>query len=154
MRNPGTVQPAMNNLVKGLLLLLAAYAPVLAEEIDLYDGAGEAKAYVADDLTIYLWDGEPVAYLDTSRSSSEVDIYGFNGKHLGWFRRGIVYDHEGYAVGAVREAFISKPAFAPFKGFKQFKPFKSFKEFAPFRPFFMKTWADTSLRRFLRAGTL
>ena len=142
----------MRTLAKGVLLLLAACLPAVGEEIDLFNGAAEAKAYVAEDLTIYLWSGEPAAYLDTGRSSTEVDIYGFNGKHLGWFRRGIVYDHEGYAVGAVRDAFISKPMFAPFKGFKQFKPFKMFKEFGPFRPFFTKSWSDTSLSRFLRQG--
>jgi hypothetical protein len=142
----------MRTLAKVLLLILAAYAPALAKEIDLYNGAAEAKAYIADDLTIYLWDGEPVAYLDPSRNNTEVDVYGFNGKHLGWFRRGIMFNHEGYAVGAVREAFISNPGFAPFKGFKQFKPFKSFQEFAPFQPIFKKSWSDTSLTRHLRKG--
>ena len=142
----------MRTFFKSLLILALTSLPLIGEEIDLFNGAAEAKAYVAEDLTIYLWSGEPVAYLDTSRSSSEIDIYGFNGTHLGWFRRGIVYDHDGYAVGAIRDAFINKPMFPPFKGFKQFKPFKSFKEFAPFRPFFTKTWSDTSLTRVLRKG--
>lgn len=124
----------------------------MGDEIDLFNGTAEPKAYVAEDMTIYLWSGEPVAYLDTDRSSSEIDIYGFNGKHLGWFRRGVVYDHDGYAVGAVKDAFINKPLSVPFKGFKKFKPFKAFKEFAPFRPFFTKSWSDTSLIRFLRRG--
>lgn len=142
----------MKCLVKNLLFLLAACIPAAAEEIDLFNGAAEAKAYIADDLTLYLRDGEPVAYLDTTRSNTEVDVYGFNGRHLGWFRRGIIFDHEGYAVGAVREAFIGRPMIVPFKGFKQFKPFKMFKEFSPLRPLFTKSWSETGLTRFLRQG--
>ena len=50
-------------------------------EISLFNSNGEAVAYIAvdDDLTIYLWSGDPVAYID------DEDVYGFNGKHLGWF---------------------------------------------------------------------
>ena len=142
----------MKSVASSLILILAACIPAAAEEIDLFNGAAEAKAYIADDLTLYLWDGEPVAYLDTSRSNTEVDVYGFNGKHLGWFRRGIIFDHEGYAVGAVREAFIRRPMIVPFKAFKKFKPFKILKEFSPLRPLFNKSWSETGLTRFLRQG--
>src|SRR5688572_26881952 len=43
------------------------------EDINLYDSAGKAVAYIAADqgLTIYLWSGKPCAYL------VEEDIYGF-----------------------------------------------------------------------------
>jgi hypothetical protein len=33
------------------------------DEISLFDSKGNAKAYIAENLTIYLWDGNPVAYL-------------------------------------------------------------------------------------------
>ncbi len=35
-------------------------------------------------LTIYLWGGKPVAYL-SAESDDGFHVYGFNGKHLGWF---------------------------------------------------------------------
>ncbi len=65
-------------------------------EKTLFDKNGDATAYLTDDYqeTIYLWDGEPVAYLLNSRL-----VYGFNGKHLGWFIDSIVYDYDGKRIG-------------------------------------------------------
>jgi hypothetical protein len=49
-----------------VLALLLSAQPVLAgDEVALFDGQGEATAYVVvEDMTIYLWSGKPVAYLD------------------------------------------------------------------------------------------
>jgi len=64
-----------------LFTLLGVFNIILAEEISLYDYKGDAVAYIDtdNDMTIYLWEGKPVAYLKANKS-----IYGFNGKHLGW----------------------------------------------------------------------
>ena len=64
-------------------------------EKTLYNAEGEAVAYISDGLTkaIYLWDGHPVAYL------CNYHVYGFNGRHLGWFMDGIVYDADGKRIG-------------------------------------------------------
>jgi hypothetical protein len=71
-----------------------------AQEITLFDYDGTPVAYIDtdEDLTIFLWNGTPVAYL------SQSSVYGFNGKHLGWFKKGIVWDREGYGVGFVEGA--------------------------------------------------
>jgi len=46
----------------------------------IFDPDGNPCAYITmGDMTIYLLEGNPVAYLDGS------NVYGFNGKHLGWF---------------------------------------------------------------------
>ncbi len=82
------------------LLLFAVSAQ--AEEISLFDQHGVAVAYVVDDLTVYIWDGDPVAYL--SGADRHFSIYAFNGMHLGWFINGIVYDHGGNSVGFVKGA--------------------------------------------------
>jgi hypothetical protein len=49
----------------------------------LFDINGNPVAYIDydDEDIIYLWDGIPVAYLDY-----ESNIYGFNGKYLGWLK--------------------------------------------------------------------
>jgi hypothetical protein len=62
----------------------------------LYDKKGEAVAYIATDYhgAIFLWDGQPVAYL-----YEEDHLYGINGHHLGWFIDEIVYDQEGARIG-------------------------------------------------------
>ena len=123
------------------------------EEISLFGAKGNATAYIAEDLTIYSWTGKPRAYLSKNEGKNGFHVYGFNGKHLGWFTGGVVYDHEGKAVGAVKEVFADGVEFEPFKAFKEFKPFKAFKEFAPFQPVLVKKWAGTSLKLFLMQGT-
>jgi len=122
---------------------------VADDDIDLFDGRRQAVAYIASDadLTIYLWSGKPVAYFLEGE-----DIYGFNGKHLGWFLHGVVYDPDGHIVAAVPEAFKSPVAPPPFKAFKQFRPFKAFKEFKPFRPFLSKTWSSMLAKVFFLQG--
>jgi len=40
---------------------------------------GRAVAYIADDgISIYLYDGNPVAWIDNDT------IWGYNGRYLGW----------------------------------------------------------------------
>ena len=141
---------AILTLVVGLF---SVSAPVLADdEVSLFDGRGKAVAYIAldDELTIYLWSGKAVAYLDRD-SAGEFHVYGFNGKHIGWFVGGIIWDHDGGASCAEKER-LQSTEFEPFKSFKQFKPFKSFKEFAPFRPSFSNSFGDIPCRFLLAEG--
>jgi hypothetical protein len=118
------------------------------EEITLFDPDGNPVAYVApdDENTIYLWSGKPVAYLEGE------NIYGFNGKHLGWFEEGIIWDHEGNRVGFIKGTLPVLAKFEPSKASKQFKPFKAFKEFAPFKPFKSTRVSKTPLSIFLSRG--
>lgn len=117
-------------------------------EITLFNSQGNPTAYIANDeaLTIYLWSGEPVAYLDNE------DIYGFNGKHLGWFEQGIIWDHDGNKVGYINKTLPVFAKFEPLKSFKEFKPFKSFQEFSPFKPFKSLNISTIELSTFLGAG--
>ncbi len=70
----------------GLALSISASAQNSNDEITLRSGSGDCAAYISndDDSTVYLWNGEPVAYLVSQ------DIYGFNGKPFGWFLKGLV----------------------------------------------------------------
>ena len=65
-------------------------------EKTLFDKNGEAVAYVTNDYneTIYLWEGSPVAYL-----YEDAHVYGINGRHLGWFVNGILYNNNGKRIG-------------------------------------------------------
>lgn len=131
-----------------------AHGPlVVAEEVTLFDADGEPVAYIVldDELTIYLWGGEPVAYLHrTGRKNPS--IYGFNGKHLGWFESGIARDHDGDAVGFAKGAVNKTTRFESFKSFKQFKPLKGLRELEPLEPVFSTRWSSTPLKEFLAAG--
>jgi len=99
-------------------------------ETTLFNAYGEPVAYISDDKTntVYLWEGEPVAYLESE------NIYGFNGKHLGWYESGIVWDHYGNRVGFVINTLPCLASLEPSKGTKATAPFKSTKELAPLKP--------------------
>lgn len=134
--------------VIGILLLIA---PAYADEVSLYDVGGNAVAYVAIDYTVYLWNGEPVAYL--YGSGNKYQLYGFNGKHLGWFTNGIVYNNDGNSVGFVRGAMNTMTSDEPEKGFKSNKPNESLKELAPPEPIYSNQFSNEPLDQFLKAGT-
>ena len=131
-----------------LSVLVLFFNHTKAQEVSLFNSEGKATAYVADDddLTIYLWSGKPVAYL------SGDNIYGFNGKHLGWWVKGIIYDHDGNAVGATKNATNINTEYEPYKGYKEYKPYKSYKEYAPYKPYFSSSWSNDSFRMFLSRG--
>ena len=67
-------------------------------EMTLFDALGKAAAYIVPDEgnRIYLWSGEPVAYL-----AGDV-LFGFNGSHLGWFEDGVVRNLKGGKVGFLK----------------------------------------------------
>jgi len=68
-------------------------------EISLYDTDGRATMYIADDgETVYSWDGYAKCYI------VDEAIYGWRGKHLGWFSHGFVYDLAGCRIGYTKEA--------------------------------------------------
>ena len=122
------------------------------DEVTLFNGASKADAYIAVDgeLTIYLWGGKPVAYLEKD-SSGGYHVYGFNGKHLGWFVKGIIRDHEGKASCATNEA-MNSTAYEPYKAYKQYKPHKAYTQYAPYRPYFSSAFGDTPCRFLLGEG--
>jgi len=64
-------------------------------ERSLFNKDGNAVAYIADDYqnTIYLWDGYPVAFL-----YNEQQIFGINGRHLGWMIDEIIYNNNGERI--------------------------------------------------------
>ncbi len=141
----------MKAIVVSLLLFICSVA-FAQDEIFLFDGKGRAAAYIVadDDMTIYLWSGEPVAYL-VRDSGHDFHVYGFNGKHLGWFVGGIVRDHEGDATCAVKGA-ISNPQLEPLKNLKSLKSLKSLKELAPLRPLFSQQWGELPCQFFMKQG--
>ncbi|MCH8080711.1 MAG: hypothetical protein IIA06_13200 [Proteobacteria bacterium] len=131
-----------------LVFLLLAPAISYAREISLYDDSGEAVAYIDtnDEMNIYLWMGEPVAYLDAQ------SIYGFNGKHLGWFKEGVIWDHGGYAVGFIEGAINKLTKLERLKGLQKLTPLKSLQELEPLVPLHKSQWARLPLEIFLTMG--
>ena len=119
-------------------------------EVTLYDQGRDAIAYIdyGDNMTIYMWDGTPVAYLEENEG-----VYRFDGRFLGWYEDGIVYDKEGYAVAAREgtlkgEISMVTPLPASPEEEKKGKPDKGVKESKPVLPQFENSWSKTSLTDF------
>jgi hypothetical protein len=89
---------------------------------------------------------EPVAYF------SGEDIYGFNGRHLGWFFNGAIFDQTGNAVCATKDVFSGLTQLEPLKSLKQLKPLKSLRELAPLKPLFSSSFGRTPCEIALAMG--
>ncbi len=108
----------------------------------LYDKDGQPIAYAEDDGSIYLFSGEPVAYLDGD------SVWSYSGKHLGWFDSGLVRDESGHTAFFTENASGGpmKPlkALKPLKGLKALKPLKGLKELKPLRALNSLGWSGLS----------
>ena len=115
-------------------------------EITIYDKKGNPCAYIATDEgnTIYLFNGQPVAYIDGE------NIYGFKGKHLGWFKRRAMYDRNGLRIGYTTISCPSSTQVEPKKSAKKVKPVKSAKKVAPAQPDFQLSKSENNLSDFLQ----
>ena len=133
-------------------IVVAAIPARGSDEYSLFDPNGHPVAYVAEGLTIYLWSGAPVAYLTEDDLSDGFHVYGFNGKHLGWFVGGIIRDHQGAAVGGLKEAFRSPTHVEPLKGPKAVKPLRSVAELPPHPPLLSRDRSEIPLSVFLMEG--
>lgn len=147
-------------MMKGRAVLIAA--AVLAvfmtlpcgaggEEVPLLNDMGVAAAYIdrSDESTIYLWSGIATAYLDGT------SIYGFNGKHLGWFENGIVWGNGGLKVGYTEATITAAGRTARLptaKGVKQPKPVPIPPEPAPPEPAYLDMVSPVPLGDLLRMG--
>jgi hypothetical protein len=93
-----------------------------------------------------MWDGRAVAYLD-----GEV-VHGWNGRHLGWFVEGILYDLHGKRVGFVREACPFVTRMEPVKCVKHVKYVKHVQHAAHVRAVLSTGNSEVDLGEFLKAG--
>lgn len=118
----------------------------------MFDRWGKGVAYIStdEDLTIYTFDGKPTVYL--FHKGEMYYIYGFNGKHLGWYEDGIVRDHRGDAVGFTEGIIRIHTEIEPLKSVKHEKPFKARIEEPPIKPLPSRRWSTTALSIFLQSG--
>lgn len=137
----------------------SATSGVIEREISLFDARGEAVAYIdtedSDEMVIYLWTGEPVAYVRKANYTGEAaSIYGFNGRHLGWFESGVVRTHKGRAVGFVRGAISNITLKAErMKHMKRMSPMKNMASMAPMQQMEVAKFSLVPLRVFLGLGS-
>jgi hypothetical protein len=124
--------------------------PRSAEEITLFDLRGRPIAYISmdSDMTIHMWDGEPVAYLLVQNGIHHV--YGFDGSHLGWFEDGVVRGRTGDIVGFIKGAVDIETEIEPLKGLKALRPLRSLREFPQLKPIYTGRGSVVPLSLFLK----
>lgn len=109
-----------------------------------YDNHGHPTAYTEDDIHIYLFTGEPVAYLH------EDAVYGYNGRQFGWFQDGWIRDLNGNCVFFTENTTGSGPLkqLKPLKSLKQLRPLKALREPKRLRPLNRLSWSQLSGKQF------
>lgn len=114
-------------------------------ETTLYDKGGRPIAYISpeNDNAVYLWDGHAVCYIDGER------IFGWKGKHIGWFVNKIVYDIKGYRTGFTKETCPLITYIESVKNVKYVKYVKCAKYVPYAKPTFSTANSDMGLKDFL-----
>jgi len=111
-------------------------------ELTFYDSTGAPIAYTADGKHIYLFSGEPVAFIDSG------SVYSFSGKHLGRFEKGWIRNNIGQCVFFTENAtggpLRPMKKMRPMKSMKQMLPMKAMKEMKPLKPMDASSWANIS----------
>ena len=135
------------NLILCMILLFCINVKA-SNEVSLLNSEGKSVAYidVDDGMTIYLWKGKPVAYLDGE------NVYGFNGTHIGWLVDGAIFNHKGDALCVLKGRHPS-PKYEEYKGYKEYKPYKSYKEYAPYKPNWSNSFSSTPCSLGLAMGS-
>ena len=125
---------------------------VFAQETTIFCSEGHPGAYIfaAEQYIIFLWDGTPAAYIHIADNNSH--IYGFNGKHLGWFFQGFFHDHNGHIFGAVKSVHPRDTFDEPEKASKRRVPDQSPRQTPPERPLLSSSWIRTTLTEKLLSG--
>ena len=108
--------------------------------LDFYDLNGRPIAYTEDGIHIYLFSGEPAAYLQDD------SVYSYSGKHLGWLLDGWIRDHRGNAVLFTEKSLGGpiKPIrqLKPLKSIRNIRPIKSIRQIKPIKPIKSFNWSD------------
>jgi hypothetical protein len=137
--------------------------PAETGTVPLYDQQKMVTAYIDydDDATIYLWtEGYPVAYLYESALYKYEDntkqVYGFNGQLVGWYNDGVLYDKEGYPVGARKGVVrgvvdMTDPMTSP-KGGEYAIPARHVQHVSTGKPEWRDQWSEIPFKELLESG--
>ncbi len=117
-------------------------------ETTLFNKNGKPVAYIADDgETIYMWDGRAAGYL------FEDKVIGWNGRQLGWFANGTIFDIYGLRTGFIRSKSPIPTDIEPAKPVKQVKSVKSVRQSTFAKPVMCYGYSNRSLEEILEEGS-
>lgn len=116
-------------------------------EVPLFNKNGKPVAYIEEDgETIFLWDGRPSAYFYKDK------IYGWNGKQLGWFANGTIFDIYGFRAGFIRSKSPIATHIEPIKPVKQMRQVKNVRQVPLVKPVLCYGYSQKSLEELLEEG--
>ena len=135
-------------LFLGIMFVFTAFF-TFANQIDFLNCEGEWSVYIdiANDNNIYSWDGEPLAYVD-----EDLNIYGFNGKYLGWLENQVMYDTDGEPFACTENAYTGYAPYKPYKRYQKYAPYKSYKQYAKYRPYKKNRFSGVDAVLYLSQG--
>jgi hypothetical protein len=117
-------------------------------ETSFFNKNGRPVAYLADDgETIYLWDGRPVGYLSEDR------VVGWNGKQLGWFANGTIFDIYGLRTGFIKSKSPIPTDLEPGKPAKQAQGVRSVRQSGIAKPVMCYGYSSRALEDILEEGS-
>ena len=129
-----------------------AVGPCLGVGVEeaLFDRSGCPVAYIADDgeHSIYLWCGHAVAYLLGDC------VFGWNGRHLGFFSYGVLCDIGGRRVGSTGASCQAATHAEPTKPAKHVKHVRYSRYEPSDHPDIRGIWSTETLEDFLKQGSV
>ncbi len=118
-------------------------------ETTLFNKNGKPVAYIAGDgENIYTWDGRAVAYLMKDK------VYGWNGKQLGWYDNGTIFDIYGLRSGFVLNKSPLVTQVEPVKSRKQTKNVKAIRQLPVVKPALCYGYSTKNLEHLLEEGSI
>jgi hypothetical protein len=110
--------------------------------ITFYDRSGSAVAYSDDGMHVFLYDGEPVGYLQADA------LYSYRGELMGWFESGWLRDKDGRCVAYSEKAAGGPPLPArherPYQSYKHSLPTQERQDPRSLRPIHSNVWSTQS----------
>ena len=114
-------------------------------EITFYNRTGHPQTYLSteNDNSFYTWDGHAVAYLHEDK------VYGWRGKHIGWYIDGVIYDLKGYRVGSTREK-CSYSVYSEDSKYSKYSRYSRYSRYSPYsKPSLSSMYASIDLLEFI-----
>jgi len=136
----------MKNILLLALNLVFINCKPQSQEITLYDQTGHPLIYLSpeNDNSFYTWDGHAVAYLYDSEL-----IYGWKGKHIGWYINGVIYDLQGYRVGSISEKCPTS-VYSESSKYSKYSQYSRYSRYSPYsRPSLKSSYSDVKLINFI-----
>jgi len=120
--------------------------PLPSVSIAFYDRNGAPVAYSDDGVHVFLFSGEPVAYLEDDA------LYSYRGELMGWFEEGWLRDKDGRCVafsehaGAGPQRPVKEPW--PHPSPKQAQPIPERRDPRSLRPIHSNAWSEQTADEF------